>query len=232
MNFRSGRGHGPSVKPLAGRMRSGLGRRYALHSRRSGLSFTSAVPASFECQATDLMHIGALSEQHVHAYRELMLEAYEHAADAFTTTAEERRAEPMSWWVKRIGSRVGLTQAYGAWEKEALVGSVALEFSSKPKTRHSALILGMYVRPSYRGRGVGTKLLQAAAQGAAERAGIRTLALTLTEGNESAMRLYKAAGFEVWGVEPLAISTTAGYKGKVHMSRLVQHASTAAPRSA
>lgn len=173
------------------------------------------------------MRISALTEQHVHAYRELMLEAYEHAADAFTTTVEERRAEPMSWWVKRIGCRGGLTQAFGAWDKEALVGSVAVEYSSKPKTRHSALVLGMYVRPTYRGRGVGTGLLQAAAQAAAERPEVRTLSLTLTEGNESALRLYRAAGFEVWGVEPHAIFTKAGFKGKIHMSKLVQHASTA-----
>ena len=177
------------------------------------------------------MRISALTGQHVHAYRELMLEAYEHAADAFTTTVDERRAEPMSWWVNRIGSRDGLTQAFGAWDKEALVGSVAVEYSSKPKTRHSALVLGMYVRPTYRGRGVGTGLLQAAVQAAAERPEIRTLALTLTEGNESALRLYRAAGFEVWGVEPLAINTTAGIKGKIHMSKLVQHARAAAPRS-
>ena len=202
--------------------------RHAPHLSEAG---PASYPASFERQAADHMRIGALTEQHVHAYRELMLEAYEHAADAFTTTAEERRAEPMSWWVKRIGSRDGLTRAYGAWDKEALVGSVALEFSSKPKTRHSALILGMYVRPTYRGRGVGTELLQAVAQAAAERPEVRTLALTLTEGNKAAMRLYKAAGFEVWGVEPLAINTTAGYKGKVHMSKLVQRASIRAPRS-
>jgi hypothetical protein len=45
------------------------------------------------------MHIAILDSSNVSAYRELMLEAYEHAADAFTTTAAERRAEPESWWV-------------------------------------------------------------------------------------------------------------------------------------
>jgi hypothetical protein len=32
-----------------------------------------------------------------------MLRAYEVAADAFTSTPEERAAEPESWWVKRQG---------------------------------------------------------------------------------------------------------------------------------
>jgi hypothetical protein len=44
------------------------------------------------------------------------------------------------------------------------------------------------------------------------------LTLTLTEGNEPALRLYKSLGFSVWGVEPLAIRTKSGIKGKVHMS--------------
>jgi hypothetical protein len=35
------------------------------------------------------MHVTGLAEHHVAAYRELMLEAYELAADAFTTTVEE-----------------------------------------------------------------------------------------------------------------------------------------------
>jgi len=44
------------------------------------------------------------------------------------------------------------------------------------------------------------------------------LTLTLTEGNEPALRLYHSVGFTVWGVEPLAIRAEAGIKGKVHMS--------------
>jgi predicted enzyme related to lactoylglutathione lyase len=36
------------------------------------------------------MHVSTLTESHVAAYRELMLEAYEVAADAFTSTVEER----------------------------------------------------------------------------------------------------------------------------------------------
>jgi ribosomal protein S18 acetylase RimI-like enzyme len=174
------------------------------------------------------MRISTLSEQNVDAYRELMLEAYEHAADAFTTTVEERRAEPTSWWVKRIAAPSGLSQAFGAWEQNRLIGSVALEFSAKPKTRHSALLLAMYVKPAYRGRGVGKALLQAAETSVAEREQIRVLTLTLTEGNESAMRLYRATGFVAWGVEPLAIFTSAGYKGRVHMSKVMHRASAAA----
>jgi ribosomal protein S18 acetylase RimI-like enzyme len=174
------------------------------------------------------MHVAILDSSNVLAYRELMLEAYEHAADAFTTTGAERRAEPESWWVKRIGSSSGSTTAFGAWDNQKLVGTVAIEYSVKPKTRHSALVLGMYVMPLYRSLGVGRSLMEAAVAAARARQEISVLTLTLTEGNEPALRLYRSLGFEVWGIEPMAIRTASGIKGKVHMSLVLPQPSVAA----
>jgi ribosomal protein S18 acetylase RimI-like enzyme len=152
------------------------------------------------------------------AYRELMLEAYVLAADAFTSTAEERAKEPPSWWVQRIGHPHGLHVAFGAEVAGGLLGTVALEYADKPKTRHSALLIGMYVRPSARGQGLGRSLLDAALRHATKRAGVQLVSLTVTEGNEPAIRLYEGAGFVAWGTQPLAIATPSGFKGKVHMS--------------
>jgi GNAT superfamily N-acetyltransferase len=166
-----------------------------------------------------------LSRAHAQAYRSLMLEAYEQAADAFTSTPEERAAEPLSFWEDRIAAPDGLTRCWGAFAGEPvgdLVGTVAVEFTRKPKTRHAALVIGMYVRPHVRGAGIGVQLLQAAIAGARERPGIEMLRLTVTEGNASAIHLYRAAGFVPWGVEPLAIRTPGGYKGKVHMALRLQ----------
>ena len=174
------------------------------------------------------MHITALTASDAQQYRDLMLEAYVQAADAFTSTAEERRAEPMSWWVNRISAPSGLSQSFGAFQEERLVGTVALEFSAKPKTRHSALVIGMYVMPPVRGLGAGALLMQAAKAAAAARPEVRLLRLTLTEGNEPAQRLYESAGFLSWGVEPQAIRTPSGHKGKVHMFMQLAGAETAA----
>lgn len=164
------------------------------------------------------LSIAPLTAADAPAYRALMLEAYAQAADAFTSTAEERAGEPLAWWVARIGTADGLQQCFGAFEAGQLVGSVALEFAHKPKTRHTALLIGMYVRPGARRLGAGRALLQAAVAAAAARPGLRLLSLTVTEGNEAALGLYRAAGFVAWGVQPLAIRTPSGYKGKVHMA--------------
>lgn len=165
------------------------------------------------------MQVVPLQPAQLHAYKALMLHAYTAAADAFTTTAEERAAAPDAWWHQRMADANGLGLAFGAFDGDALVGTVAVEFSAKPKTRHKALVIGMFVREAARGHGVGRLLMQAALQTAAERPGVFIATLTVTQGNEPAIALYRSCGFSVFGTEPMAIATPDGFKGKVHMWR-------------
>jgi len=89
--------------------------------------------------------------------------------------------------------------------------------SAKPKTKHKAHLIGMYVSPRARGTGAGTQLVPAAIGFARARAGTTAITLTVTEGNESAIKLYGQAGFLAFGTEPMAILAPSGYKAKVHM---------------
>ena len=164
------------------------------------------------------MNIFTLTAADAGRYRELMLEAYALAADAFVSTPEERAREPASWWTNRIADPSGLTVSFAAELNGELLGTVALEYSPKPKTRHSSLVVGMYVRESARGRGLGRGLLQAALAHSARRPGVEVVELTVTEGNAPAIAMYEAAGFRAWGTQPWAIATPTGLKGKVHMS--------------
>jgi len=157
-----------------------------------------------------------------------MLEAYELAADAFTSTAEERAAEPESFWVKRIADSTGLSAAFGAFEGQELIGTVALEFAAKPKTKHKALVIGMYVTPAARGTGAGRALLMAAIEHAQSMESLLLLTLTVTEGNAPAVNLYRSVGFQEYGIEPMAILTPSGFKGKVLMWLRLRHRATAA----
>lgn len=173
------------------------------------------------------MHIARLQASDAPQYRKLMLQAYELAADAFTSTAQERAAEPESFWVRRIADPTGLSVAFGAFEGQDLVGTVALEYSAKPKTRHKALVIGMYAAPAARGKGVGRALLEALIEQARAKDGVLLLTLTVTEGNEPAVNLYRSAGFQTFGAEPMAISTPTGFKAKLHMWLPLQHGAIA-----
>jgi GNAT superfamily N-acetyltransferase len=163
------------------------------------------------------MRVALLSPADARQYRALMLHAYEQAADAFTSTVEERAVEPASWWRARIADPTGMAVAFGAFQGVELVGAVALEFSAKPKTRHKALLIGMYVLPDWRGSGAARALLQATIDRCKSRGDILVMQLTVTDGNEPAIALYRSAGFEPFGTEPMAIRTADGFRSKVHM---------------
>lgn len=152
------------------------------------------------------------------AYRELMLQAYAESPDAFVSTAEERAAAPLDYWVGRIGGDGRPSWALGAFDAERLIGSVALERERKAKTAHKALLVGMVVTPAQRQRGAGRALVTALLAQAALQPGLRRINLTVTEGNTPAIRLYESLGFRGWGREPEAIRTADGrLLAKLHL---------------
>ena len=174
------------------------------------------------------MRVALLQAPDAGRYRALMLQAYELHPDAFTSTAEERAAEPETFWIRRVADPAGLSAAFGAFVGDDLVGSVTLEFSSKPKTRHKGHVIGMYVVPAARGTGAGRALLEALIAYAQGREQVQVLTLTVTEGNEPALRLYRSFGFQVFGVEPMAILTPRGFRAKVHMTLALRVAAAGA----
>ncbi len=178
--------------------------------------------------ANSTMLVAALTVDDVLPYRALMLEAYAGEPDAFTSTSQERAAEPESWWVRRVADPNAMSVVFGAFHGRDLMGTVALEFSAKPKTRHKAHLIGMYVKPGARGAGAGRSLASAALGYLKGRSEIASVVLTVTQGNESAIRLYRALGFSEFGTEPMAICTSSGYKAKVHMWLPLSNARTAA----
>ena len=58
---------------------------------------------------------------------------------------------------------------------------------------------------SFRRRGIGSELLQAAIVHARSLAGVRRIALGVNDTNAAARALYRSAGFVSYGVEPQAL---------------------------
>lgn len=151
-------------------------------------------------------------------YRALMLAAYAQHPDAFTSSATERAALPLSWWIARLDASPAAGQiVLGAFDGERLVGAAGLEFESREKARHKASLFGMYVAADVRQGGVGRQLVEAALAQAAARDGVRLVQLTVTEGNLAAQSIYARCGFQVFGVEPYAVALGGAFLSKVHM---------------
>lgn len=163
------------------------------------------------------MLIRPLKTEDASAYRALMLEGYRLASDAFTSAPEERSNESLIWWEHRVQDPNGLSRAFGAFDGGVLVGTVALECSAKVKTRHKAVIVGLYVSATVRQCGLGLGLIETAIAHARTLTHVTMLSLTVTEGNEPAIRLYASLGFQSFGIEPRAIFNGTDYKSKIHM---------------
>jgi ribosomal protein S18 acetylase RimI-like enzyme len=151
-------------------------------------------------------------------YRTLMLEAYEHHPDAFTSTVAERASLPLSWWESRVKTEADANEiVLGAYRGSRLSGVVGLSFESREKARHKAHLFGMYVPAKLRNAGVGKSLVLAVLEHARKRSGVRIVQLTVTQGNSAAQALYERCGFVPFGVEPLAVAVGLQFVSKVHM---------------
>lgn len=145
-------------------------------------------------------------------YRALRLRALREHPDAFTSSYEEDRGQP----VEAAAQRLAAHAFWGAYQHAEPYGFVGLEREARPKNRHKGTVMGMYVAPEIGGQGVGRALLKALVAHARAN-GLESLVLTVTDGNERALRLYRSAGFRSFGIEPDAIRVAGRAHAKNHM---------------
>ncbi len=169
---------------------------------------------------TPSINVLRLTPQSATQYRELMLEAYTLHPEAFTSSAAERAALPLTWWETRLQTTNGPGDViFGAWDGETLVGVVGLSLESRAKARHKVTLMGMYVKEHCRGCGLGSLLVTTALQFLDTRPDVNVVQLTVTQGNTAAQALYERFGFVQFGIEPMAVAVAGGYVAKVHMWR-------------
>jgi ribosomal protein S18 acetylase RimI-like enzyme len=158
------------------------------------------------------MQIRHLAPADAQSYRTLRLRALREHPDAFTSSWADDREHPL----EATAARLAAHDFWGAFQGAELYGFVGLEREPRAKNRHKATVVGMYVAPEVAGLGVGRALLAALIAHARE-ARLGSLVLTVTEGNAHAQRLYRAAGFRSFGVEPDAIRVNGQSFAKNHM---------------
>jgi RimJ/RimL family protein N-acetyltransferase len=150
--------------------------------------------------------VRALVEADLRAYKALRDAMLQLHPDAFTSDAATETRKPAHAYLSRLGidRPEGGHFLLGAFAGDELVGAIGCDRDPRLKVRHQAQVVGMMVRPSWRGRGVAAALLETCIA-RARAAGVETLTLSVTAGNVPAERLYERAGFQRYGLLPDAV---------------------------
>lgn len=79
----------------------------------------------------------------------------------------------------------------------------------------------MYVKPTYRNRGVGKALLSDVIKYAKNEINSALINISVEETNTAAKKLYESFNFKIWGTEPQAIQVDEIFYNEHHMVLLI-----------
>jgi ribosomal protein S18 acetylase RimI-like enzyme len=140
-----------------------------------------------------LVEIRKLPPDRWRDYKRLRLEALKQSQLAFGSTLQEEETFKEKEWRKRIkGVQFALSEG-------TPVGMIECAFNESVKFRHTAEIYSFYVKPSHRGKGTGTALLEHALTLIQRKDGIIKVRLYVNSKQRTAISMYKKAGFTVAG---------------------------------
>jgi len=151
------------------------------------------------------------------AYWRLRLEALESEPESFGESAEEHRQTSVGSAAERLAASPEDNFVFGAFHDGELVGMAGFYRYAIAKARHKGRIWGVYVRSSFRGKGVGKALLAALLEKIRTCPGVEQVALTVVCTQEPAKGLYRSLGFTTYGVEPRGLKVGDQYLDNEYM---------------
>ena len=133
-------------------------------------------------------------------YRRVRLNCLRQYPNNFGTTYEEELNSQSLKLDKAIKNSNECNFTFGAFTlDQKLIGICGLLTETRLKTRHRGEIVQMFVDSTYKGLGIGKKLLQHVIDKAFSSEQIEQIILSAVSENEKAVNLYKQAGFMEYG---------------------------------
>ena len=152
------------------------------------------------------------------ALRVVRLEALEAHPEAFGADLQDEVQRDVASFAEWIGR----SAVFGAFDTGRMVGIAGFFKVTNRKSAHMGKLISMYVRPEARGSGAALDLVEAVLDHA--RGQVIQVHLGVAAGNEAAIRLYRKAGFEIYGTEPRALFVNGRYIDEHMMVRFLDEA--------
>lgn len=147
-------------------------------------------------------------------YRDLRLEGLVAHPGTFGASWEDESLLSVEDFAQRLEQKHVFAARHT--ETKNMLGTVGINLSTASKTKHKAMIWGMYVRPDARGSGLGAALMQHVLDYA--RPMLEQVNLVVEASNVAAYRLYEKMGFEQYGYERRALKIGNSYYDDVLMA--------------
>jgi len=152
----------------------------------------------------------------------LRLEALTAHPEAFAADVEMTKTRGEKAWLEQIThdtkDQSGVIVIACAGSK--LIGMTGIGRGHWPKTRHSAIVWGVYVNPNWRGLHIAEAMLDDGIRWA-QTQGIVVLKLGVITTNEAAIRCYQRAGFIVYGTDPKSNYVNELYYDEYLMAKMI-----------
>ena len=163
------------------------------------------------------MELRLLTVDDAEAFWHLRLEMLRNDPESFADSDEEHLKTTIETAQERLRkSDPASNFVVGMFEHGQLIGTAGFFRRSNHKERHKGHIWGVYVRPESRGKGAASALMKEIVRRARELEGLEQITL-VASANLPAQRLYKALGFETYGIEPHSLKIGNEYVDDVLM---------------
>jgi ribosomal protein S18 acetylase RimI-like enzyme len=162
------------------------------------------------------MQIRALGPSDAAAFQALRLRGLQEFPGAFASSFEEEAPLALEEVAKRLEHQDDRA-VFGSYAGNLLCGVVGVQRERMAKLRHKAVLWGMYVAAEARRAGHGEALIRVALQHAWTTLRVAQVNLGAHTLNESALRLYRKVGFEVYGTEVGSLRVNGQPQDEYHM---------------
>lgn len=151
----------------------------------------------------------------------MRLKALETDPKAFGSSLTEELLSPDEKWQKYLDlslKKQGEVMVFAKVDG-ILVGMVGAYWDDKQKSKHVATMFGTYVETSYRGRKIGSMLIESLFNELKQVPQLKKIKLAVVSSEAAAIRLYEKFGFERVGIEKQELFNDPDYSDTILMEK-------------